>query len=229
MDRTDLDRHWAAGLAFGDLPDEAARRFGDREALAFRGRRYSFRQIAAEVDRLARGLIHVGVEPGERVCLWLNNCPEWMFAMLALARIGAVHVPINTRFRVADLQYVDMALLRPDGYMRFVGRYKDMLKVGGENVDPMEVEGHRLRHPGLRQVAVVACPDARLGEVPVAFASLSDGARVTAEELIASCRGRIASFKIPRHVFFMDELPETSSGKIRKVELREEARRRLAG
>ncbi len=106
MDASELDRHWAAGLTFGELPRGAARRFGDREALAFRGRRYSFRQIAAEVDHLARGLIHIGIAPGENVCLWLNNCPEWIFAMFALARIGAVHVPVNTRFRTTDLEYV---------------------------------------------------------------------------------------------------------------------------
>ena len=106
MDQPDLDHHWAANLAFGELPGEAARRFGDREALLFRDRRYTFRQISQEVDRLARGFIHLGVEPGERVCLWLTNCPEWIFAMFALAKIGAVHVPVNTRFRVADLEYV---------------------------------------------------------------------------------------------------------------------------
>ena len=543
------DRHWAAALTFGQLPGEAARRFGEREALAFGERRYSFRQVSDEVDRLARGLLHLGIQPGEHVSLWLNNCPEWMFAMLALAKVGAVHVPLNTRFRVADLEYVlrqsdsttlithdrsgpidylamarallpastgggdtvespalpamrrliiksearhagtiawsdlcdrgrevtdsalaeraarvrmtdtafimytsgttgfpkgvmrdhtiigslidrqrrlaisprdvfinylplfhifgyvdgplgtllggfrqvltetfdpdealdlvereggtlvngfethmkaltdaqearprniatlragiaavgmasaapiawrarkilaplrqisaygitevganvsmadldctdeqacessgracsgfdlrvidpetgqdqpmgtpgelivrsrymmlgyyrkpeetaraidsggwfhtgDMALLRPDGYMRFIGRYKDMLKVGGENVDPMEVEGYLLRHQGLRQVAVVGHPDAKLGEVPVAFVSLRPGAQVSGDELIDACRGRIASFKIPRHIFFMDDLPETSSGKIRKVDLREEARRRLSG
>ena len=550
MDRPDLDQHWAANLTFGDLPGEAARRFGDREALLFRDRRYSFRQISQEVDRLARGFIHIGVEPGERVCLWLTNCPEWIFAMFALARIGAVHVPVNTRFRVADLEYVlaqseaatlithdvsgpvdylamarellpaprdpddrlvrtaaapamrrlviksdrrhpgvyswpdvldgarhvdeaalraraaavrptdtvfimytsgttgfpkgvmrdhsllrsmldrharlgitegdviinylplfhifgyvdgplstligghrqvltetfdadaaldlveregatllhgfethmkaladaqearprnlstlrsgilavgmasavptayrarrllapirhltaygitevganvsmsdldatdeqacetsgracpgfelrvvdpetgrdrpvgipgelwvrtrymmqgyygkpeetaraldtdgwfhtgDMALLRPDGYMRFVGRYKDMLKVGGENVDPMEVEGHLLRHPAVHQVAVVGYPDARLTEVAVAFVIPKDGVAITGEALIAACRGRIASFKIPRHVFLVESLPTTSSGKIRKVDLREQARRLLGG
>ena len=550
MDRPDLDQHWAANLTFGDLPGEAARRFGDREALLFRDRRYSFRQISQEVDRLARGFIHIGVAPGERVCLWLTNCPEWIFAMFALARIGAVHVPVNTRFRVADLEYVlvqseaatlithdvsgpvdylamarellpaprdpddrlvrtaavpamrrlviksdrrhpgvyswpdvldgarhvdeavlraraaavrptdtvfimytsgttgfpkgvmrdhsllrsmldrharlgiterdviinylplfhifgyvdgplgtligghrqvltetfdaeaaldlveregatllhgfethmkaladaqearprnlstlrtgilavgmasavptayrarrllapirhltaygitevganvsmsdldatdeqacetsgracpgfelrvvdpetgrdrpvgvagelwvrtrymmqgyygkpeetaraldtdgwfhtgDMALLRPDGYMRFVGRYKDMLKVGGENVDPMEVEGHLLRHPAVHQVAVVGYPDARLTEVAVAFVIPKDGAAITGAALIAACRGRIASFKIPRHVFLVDSLPTTSSGKIRKVDLREQARRLLRG
>jgi fatty-acyl-CoA synthase len=548
MSEPDLDRHWAAGLTFGDLPGAAARRFGDREALTFRDRRYSFRRIAWEVDRLARGLIHLGIGPGERVALWLVNCPEWIFAMFALARIGAVHVPINTRLRTADLAYVlgqseaaalithdvsgpvdylamvrqlipapanpadgvvrsaalsslrrlviksdrrhpgtiawadvldgarhvdqatlearaaavrptdtafimytsgttgfpkgvmrdhsllrslldrlrrlgtterdviinylplfhifgyvdgplctllgghrqvltetfdadealdlvereggtmldgfdlhvkaltlaqearprdlstlrtgifavgsasaapiayrarrtlrplrhvaaygitevganvamsdldatdeqacetsgracpgfelrvidpdtgrdqpagtpgellvrsrylmqgyykkpeetaravdadgwfhtgDMAVLRPDGHMRFVGRYKDMLKVGGENVDPVEVEGYLLRHPAVRQAAVVGVADARLAEVPVAFVIVQDGAAVTADDLIDGCRGRIASFKIPRRVFFVPDLPTTPSGKIQKMKLREEARRLL--
>jgi fatty-acyl-CoA synthase len=533
---------------FGDLPDEAALRWGDREALVFRDRRYTFRQIAAEVDRVARGLIGLGVRPGETVALWLVNGPEWIVAMFALAKIGAVHVPVNTRFRTLDLEHVlarsgaatlithdvsgpvdylamvrelatlagagerrdvrsarlpdlerlivvgegpypgawswrelreaagavdpaalarraaavrptdtafimytsgttgfpkgvmrdhtllghledryrrlqsterdvlvnylplfhifgyvegllgpmlvgyrqvltetfdpdealdlvereggthldgfethlkglvdaqearprnlatlrtgivaagmlsatptmyrarrilapfrpltaygmtevgatismsflgsteeqtcetsgfpcegfevrvvdpqtgcdqspgtpgeilvrtryvmqgyhrdpgataraidaegwfhtgDAGILRGDGYLRFVGRYKDMLKVGGENVDPMEVEGHLLIHPGVRQVAVVGYPDARLGEVPVAFVERAPDVELTAAEVVAFCRGRIASFKLPRHVWFVDEFPMTSSGKIVKARLRDEARQRL--
>ncbi len=69
----DPDAHWGACLRQGELPAAVARRFGDREALAFRGRRYSFREIAAEVDQLARGLIALGIQPGEKVCLWLTN------------------------------------------------------------------------------------------------------------------------------------------------------------
>jgi fatty-acyl-CoA synthase len=537
-----------AAARFGDLVDAAAARWGDREALVFRDRRYTFRQIAAEVDRVARGLIHVGVRPGEKVAIWLLNCPEWIFAMFALARIGAVHVPINTRFRTVDLAQVlersnaatlithdvsgpvdylgmvrelaaldaagndrrvrsarlpdlervivvsdrkypgawswpdvvasantvepvtlaareaavrptdtvfimytsgttgfpkgvmrdhtmlahlvdryrrlqsterdvfvnylplfhifgyiegplgsmltgykqiltdsfdpdealdlveregathidgfdthlkllidaqearprnlstlrtgviaggatsatplvyrarkvlaplrhltaygmtevgatislssldsteeqaceasgapcegfevrvidpntgrdqprgvpgevvvrtrylmqgyyrdpeataravdaegwfhtgDAGILRPDGHLRFVGRYKDMIKVGGENVDPTEIESCLATHPGVRQAAVVSYPDARLGEVGVAFVQTSLGAAPTPDELIAFCRGRIASFKIPRHVFVVDELPTTSSGKVQKTRLRDEARERL--
>lgn len=533
---------------FGDLPDDAAARWGGREALVFRDRRYTFREVADEVDRTARGLIRVGVQPGDKVALWLLNCPEWIFAMFALAKIGAVHVPINTRFRTADLEHVlarsdtatlithdvsgpidylgmvrelaaltgagdaravrserlphlrsvivlgdraqpgawswpevraaatavdaatlaaraaavrptdtafilytsgttgfpkgvmrdhtllahledryrrlrsserdvfvnylplfhvfgyvegplgsmlvgyrqiltetfdpdevldlvererathidgfdahlkmlldaqearprnvsslrtgvvagglpdatatvyrarevlapfrpltaygmtevgatislsfldstveqacetsgapcegfevrvvdaetlrdqphgrpgeilvktryimqgyyrdpeataraidadgwfhtgDAGILRPDGYLRFLGRYKDMLKVGGENVDPMEVEAYLLRHPGIREVAVVGYPDPRLDEVPVAFVRRVQGAEVAAGDLIAFCRGRIASFKVPRHVLFVDELPMTPSGKVQKTRLRDEARRRL--
>ena len=121
----------------------------------------------------------------------------------------------------------DMAYLRADGYLRFIGRYKDMLKVGGENVDPMEVEAHLARHPGVHEVAVVGLPDPRLTEVAVAFVVPVPGATVTAEDLIAACRDRIASFKIPRHVVLVETLPMTASGKVQKVKLREQAQRAL--
>ena len=122
----------------------------------------------------------------------------------------------------------DMAEHHADGYIRFLGRFKDMLKVGGENVDPMEVEGLLLEHPAVQQVAVVGLPDRRLAEVPVAFVEPKPGAEIEADDILAYCRGKVASFKIPRHAVFLDEFPMTASGKIRKVELRDEARRLFA-
>ena len=121
----------------------------------------------------------------------------------------------------------DMAVWRRDGYMRFLGRYKDMLKVGGENVDPMEVEGLLLDHPEIRQAAVVGAPDARLAEVAAAYVEREPDSRLDAEAVAAWCRGKVASFKIPAHVFFIDSFPMTESGKIRKVALRADARSRL--
>lgn len=121
----------------------------------------------------------------------------------------------------------DMGVFRADGHLRFMGRYKDMLKIGGENVDPMEVEAYLMSHPGIDLAAVVAYPDARLSEVGVAFVRRAPGAAVTEDDVLAHCRGRIASFKIPRRVVFVDDFPMTSSGKIQKVTLREEALRRL--
>ena len=116
---TRLRRAWASGpragpgrvamttaRTLGHLPDEAAGRWGDREALVFRDRRIAFRQLPAEVDRVAKGLIHLGVAPGEKVAIWLTNCPEWICAMFACAKIGAVHVPVNTRLRTADVECV---------------------------------------------------------------------------------------------------------------------------
>ena len=121
----------------------------------------------------------------------------------------------------------DMAERAADGYFRFLGRFKDMLKVGGENVDPMEVEGLLLTHPAIQQTAVVGLPDARLAEVAVAFVERKPQAELDEATVIAFCRGKVASFKIPRHVVFIDAFPMTASGKIRKVELREEAKRLL--
>jgi fatty-acyl-CoA synthase len=118
----------------------------------------------------------------------------------------------------------DMGVMRPDGHMRFIGRYKDMLKIGGENVDPMEVEAFLASHPAIAAAAVVGLPDARLAEVAVAFVLLAPGATLTERDVIEHCRGRVASFKIPRHVVFVDEFPMTSTGKVQKVKLRERAR-----
>ncbi|MEL7155796.1 MAG: class I adenylate-forming enzyme family protein [Actinomycetota bacterium] len=120
----------------------------------------------------------------------------------------------------------DMALLRLDGHVVFLGRYKDMLKVGGENMSPAEVEGYLLERRGVAEAAVVAFPDQRLSEVPVAYVVRSkdaDEELVTETDLIESLRGRIAGYKIPRAVIFVDEMPMTPSGKIRKVELRARA------
>ena len=115
----------------------------------------------------------------------------------------------------------DMGLFRRDGHLRFMGRYKDMLKIGGENVDPMEVEAFLMAHPGVNLAAVVGYPDARLREVAVAFVRPEPSHAITEDDVLAHCRGRIASFKTPRRVLFLEDFPMTSSGKIQKVKLRE--------
>jgi len=117
----------------------------------------------------------------------------------------------------------DSGLMRADGCLRFLGRYKDLLKVGGENVDPTEVESLLLADPRINHVAVVGMPDPRLSEVPVAFVIREAGASLSEEDVVAICRGRIASFKCPRRVFFVDDFPMTGSGKIQKYLLRERA------
>ena len=117
----------------------------------------------------------------------------------------------------------DTGFLREDGYLRFLGRYKDMLKVGGENVDPMEVEALLLQFDGVQQVAVVGYPDPRLSEVPVAYVQRKPDSTLSENDVIEYCRGKVATFKIPRHVVFIAEFPMTASGKIRKIALREDA------
>ena len=115
----------------------------------------------------------------------------------------------------------DMGVLDAHGFLRLIGRYKDMLKVGGENVDPLEIEAYLLGHPGVVQVKVVGVPDRRLGEVvAVCVVPTTDGAP-TADDLVAFCRGAIAGFKVPRHVLFVREYPMTASGKVQRFALRE--------
>jgi fatty-acyl-CoA synthase len=97
---------WFEKKTLGTLLDEAAGRWGPREALTYEGRRWSFAQLQAEVDRTARAFIRLGILPGDRVALWMPNRPEWLYTFFALANIGAVVVPINTRFRTSDLEYV---------------------------------------------------------------------------------------------------------------------------
>jgi fatty-acyl-CoA synthase len=113
----------------------------------------------------------------------------------------------------------DIVVADAEGRLRFEGRLKDMLKVGGENVSAAEVENHLLRHPAVGIVAVVAAPDARYVEVPAAFVQLAPGAQATERELVEFCLGRIATYRVPRYVRFVDEWP-MSGTKIKKVELR---------
>jgi fatty-acyl-CoA synthase len=114
----------------------------------------------------------------------------------------------------------DMGMLRPDGHLRFMGRYKDMLKVGGENVSPSEVEAVIAEYPGVSAVAVVGGPHARMVEVPVAFV-VSEGSDISADRITEFCASRLAPYKVPRTVIFIDALPTTSSGKVQKTVLRD--------
>jgi fatty-acyl-CoA synthase/long-chain acyl-CoA synthetase len=122
----------------------------------------------------------------------------------------------------------DMGVAHPDGRVAFRGRYKDMLKVGGENVSALEVETFLGRHEAVRRVEVVGAPDPRLDQVVAAFIELEPGASATESELIAFCTGRIARFKTPRYVWFMqaDEWP-MSATKVDKVALRQRVLRQL--
>jgi len=117
----------------------------------------------------------------------------------------------------------DLAVLQPDRYAKIRDRSKDVIISGGENVSSLEVEDALYRHPAVLACAVVARPDPKWGETPLAFVELKAGARATAAELIAHCRSLLAGYKIPREVRF-EEIPKTATGKIQKYLLRERAR-----
>jgi len=114
----------------------------------------------------------------------------------------------------------DLGEITKNGEVVFSGRLKDMLKVGGENVASVEVEGYLSTHDGVKLAAIVGLPDEKYGEVPVAYIEREEGSDVSEEEIIAYCKGQIASFKIPRHVRFLTEWPMGAT-KILKYELRE--------
>ncbi len=113
----------------------------------------------------------------------------------------------------------DIAHQTPDGYIRITDRSKDIIISGGENVSSVEVEGTLMHHPAVSLCAVVGKQDDKWGEVPCAFVELKDGADVSADDLIAFARERLAGFKTPKTVEFC-ELPKTATGKIQKFELR---------
>ncbi|MGE4428436.1 MAG: class I adenylate-forming enzyme family protein [Solirubrobacteraceae bacterium] len=115
----------------------------------------------------------------------------------------------------------DLVRLEEHGGVAFVSRLKDMLKVGGENVAAGEIEGYLITHPAIAQVAVVGAPDARYGEVPVAYVQVEDDATVDEDEVVTFCMGRIASYKVPRYVRIVDDFPVTASQKVQKVALRQ--------
>lgn len=115
----------------------------------------------------------------------------------------------------------DLGVMHPRGYIQLLDRAKDVIVSGGENISTVEVEQAVLRHPAVSDVAVIGVPDERWGEVPKAFVVLAAGRQLEEGELIAHVKSKIAGYKAPKSVAFVDELPKTATGKIRKHELRE--------
>jgi fatty-acyl-CoA synthase len=116
----------------------------------------------------------------------------------------------------------DLAVMNPDGYVRIKDRSKDIIISGGENISSIEIEDALYQHPSVVAVAVVAAPDPKWGEVPCAFIETRAGVELTKDDVLAHCKKHLASFKVPKIVVFK-ELPKTSTGKIQKFILREEA------
>jgi fatty-acyl-CoA synthase len=115
----------------------------------------------------------------------------------------------------------DLAVMDDDGYINIVGRIKDMIIRGGENVYPREIEEYLYRHPDVVEVQVIGVPDARYGEEIMAWVQLRDEASSDADDIKEFCRGQIAHYKVPRYVRFTDEFPMTITGKIQKYLMRE--------
>jgi fatty-acyl-CoA synthase len=117
----------------------------------------------------------------------------------------------------------DLATMDEEGYVRIVGRIKDMVIRGGENVYPREIEEFLYTHPDIADVQVIGVPDERYGEELMAWIIPRAGTVLTDEDVRECCRGRIAHFKIPRYVKLVDEFPMTVTGKVQKFRMREQA------
>ena len=116
----------------------------------------------------------------------------------------------------------DLATMDDEGYVQIVGRIKDMVIRGGENIYPKEIEEFLYTHPSIEEVQVTGVPDDKYGEELVAWVKLRpDADPVDADGLMAFCKGKIAHFKIPRNYKFVDEFPMTVTGKIQKFKMRE--------
>jgi fatty-acyl-CoA synthase len=139
--------------------------------------------------------------------------------------LGYLHDPEATAAAAPDgwFRTGDLGVLHPDGYVELRDRSKDVIISGGENIASVEVEQAIAEHAAVREVAVVAAPDERWGEVPVAYVTLQEGASVTEVEIIDHVKGRLARFKARKLVIF-GELPKTSTGKVQKFVLRDRAR-----
>jgi fatty-acyl-CoA synthase len=170
-----------------------------------------FRGIELQIRDLETDAVAAAGEPGEILirgyCLFEGYYKD--------ASKNGESRTVNGWFRTGDIGTLDT-----DGRVSYLGRSKDMLKVGGENVAAVEIEGFLGLHPAVMLVQVVSAPDAKYTEVAAAFVQLKPGAAATEDELIEFCRGKIASFKIPRYVRFVNEWP-MSATKIQKYILRQ--------
>jgi fatty-acyl-CoA synthase len=121
----------------------------------------------------------------------------------------------------------DLGSMDEEGYVRITGRLKEMIIRGGENIYPREIEDFLFTHPKIAEVAVFGVPDERLGEQVAAWIQLHGGEKATEEEIREFCRDRIAHFKIPRYIRFVDEMPMTVTGKLQKFRMREAMQEQL--
>jgi fatty-acyl-CoA synthase len=122
----------------------------------------------------------------------------------------------------------DLATIDEEGYCRIVGRIKDLVIRGGENISPREVEEYLYRHPAVRDVQVIGVPDAKFGEELCAWIILRSGESASDDDIRTFCRGQIAHFKIPRYIKFVESFPVTATGKVQKYVMREQMSRELA-
>jgi acyl-CoA synthetase (AMP-forming)/AMP-acid ligase II len=192
-----------AGTVTGSKPDDDFEHIATTVGVPWTG--FEVRTVTESGDDAAPD------EPGEVVV----RGDTVMRAYLDDPDATAAAIDANGWLHTGDLGTIDV-----DGYLRIVGRIKDMFIVGGFNAYPAEIENLMLRHPRIAQVAVIGVPDERLGEVAKAFVVLAPGPPLEPSELIEWARAEMANYKVPRSVEFLDALPVNATGKVVKDELR---------
>jgi fatty-acyl-CoA synthase len=138
--------------------------------------------------------------------------------------------PDKTASAIDEARWIasgDIAVVDDEGYFQIVGRIKDMLIRGGENIFPREIEDFLYTHPAIEQVEVIGAPDEKYGEEVCAWIKLRDGQSATEEDIRAFCEGQIAHFKIPRYIKFVDTFPMTITGKVQKFVMRDQMAKEL--
>jgi HIP---CoA ligase len=192
-----------AGTVTGSRPDDDFEHIASTVGVPFAG--FEVRTVDADGKDTAQGEPGEVVVRGETVMRGYLDDPDATAA--AIDAKGWLHTG-------------DLGTLDGEGYLRIVGRLKDLFIVGGFNAYPAEIENLLLRHPRIAQAAVIGIPDPRLGEVGMAFLVLDPGPPLGAEEIIAWSRGEMANYKVPRRVELVEELPLNATGKVVKDALR---------
>ena len=140
--------------------------------------------------------------------------------------LGYWHDPEKTAEAIDEDGWMhsgDLAVMDDAGYVNIVGRIKDLVIRGGENIYPREIEEFLYTHPAVADAQVIGVPDEKYGEEIMAWVQLADGEQATEDDIKEFCRGKIAHFKVPRYITFVDEFPMTVTGKVRKIEMREKS------
>ncbi|MFL6215776.1 MAG: AMP-binding protein [Blastocatellia bacterium] len=220
--------------------DLAALQFADRPATIFQGTQLTFGEIKHQADRLAAALFDLGVGKGDRVIGLPVTGTECKIVDL---KTGEREVPVGeagelcvrgpqvmkgywnkpqetaAALRDGWLHTGDVARMDEDGYFYIVERKKDMIIVSGFNVYPNEIEDVLFAHPAVKEVAVIDVPCAYRGEAVKAFVVLKTDLMTAVEELIEHCRARLARYKVPSFIEFVEGLPKSAIGKVLRREL----------
>jgi fatty-acyl-CoA synthase len=168
--------------------------------------------VEVKVVNPDNGLVLPRGEPGE------------MFTRGYSVMLGYWNEPEKTAEAIDAARWMhtgDLAVMDAAGYLNIVGRIKDMVIRGGENIYPREVEEFLYTHPSIEDVQVIGVPDQKYGEELCAWVKLRPGAELTGDDVMEFCRGKIARYKIPRYVRFTEEFPMTVTGKVQKFRMRE--------